>query len=222
MLYIAIFFVILLILFLLHGLKIKAAIKYVRNEQDEWVKFAFYTKQGIIRYEYEVPLVDADKGKIKFRLVKGQSKEMREGVEKHQKLTPLDVFDKYRSFESYLKDHAKLLEDIRKYLNRKRIQIQLKISLKQGTGDAAQTGMICGLLWSATGILVAAISRYLELLSKEISIVPCFDKSIFEVEASCIFHVRLVHIIVVLRKIYFMKFLIKKKAKKMIGGEVSG
>lgn len=221
MLYIAIFFI-LLILFLLYGLKIKAAIKYVRNKQDEWVKFVFYTKQGVIRYEYEVPLVDAEKGKIKFKLVKGQSKEMREGVEKQKKLTPFDIFEKYRSLKAYLKDHAKLFEDIRKYLNRKKIKIQLNIIVKQGTGDAAQTGLICGLIWSAAGIIVAALSRYLELLSKEVAIVPYFNESIFEVEASCIFHVRLVHIIVVLRKIYLMKFLIKMKAKKVIGGEVSG
>jgi hypothetical protein len=222
MLYIAIFFVLLLILFLLYGLKIKAVIKYIRNEQDEWVKIVFCTKQGTIRYEYKVPLVNAEKVRIKFKLVKGQSDEMRGGSEKHEKLMPMDILEKYNSVRAYLKDHAKLFENIRKYLNKKRIHVELKISLKQGTGDAAQTGLICGLLWSAAGILVSTIARHLRVLSKEIKIRPCFDKSIFEVEASFIFHVRLVHIIVVLRKIYFMKFLIKMKARKMIGGEVSG
>lgn len=222
---IAIFFVLLLILFLLYGLRIKAAVRYIRNEQDEWVKFVFYTKQETIRYEYEIPLVDADKGKIRFKLVKCQSKEMREGHEKLEKLKPMEIFDKYKSVRAYFKDHATLFEYIRQYLNKKRIHVELKICLKQGTGDAAQTGLICGLLWSAAGILVTTISRYLRVFSKEIRIVPCFDKSIFEVQASCIFHVRLVHIIVVLKKIYFMKYSIKRKArksKKMIGGEVSG
>jgi hypothetical protein len=75
---------------------------------------------------------------------------------------------------------------------------------------------------AAAGILTTYLSRFLKAFKKEIIITPCFNKSIFEVDATCIFHVKLVHIIVVLIKIYYTKYLIKMKSKKTIGGEVSG
>ena len=152
---------------------------------------------------------------------------MRKGTSEGGRLMPVDIIKKYIAVRVYLKDHADLIKDIRKYLNKKNIHVSLNIKLSQGTGDAAQTGLICGLLWSAAGILVAWISRHLKVFRNDVKIKPCFDKSIFEVEASCIFHVRLVHIIVVLKKIYLMKYLAKAKAKKeaknkkTTGGEVS-
>lgn len=222
MLYIVILFILLLLAIILYGIEIKAAIDYIRNEQNEWVKFVFYTRKCLFRYEYKVPLVKKEGDRVKFKLVKGQSKEMHGGSEINEKLLPIDIVKKYLSVRMYLKDHGSLLEDIRKYLNRKKIHVELNIRLKEGTGDAAQTGLVCGLLWIASGILSTYMSRYLKVFHKNIEIIPCFNKSLFEVDAACIFHVKLVHIIVVLKKIYTMKFLIRMKAKKTIGGEVSG
>jgi len=225
MLYWAIFFAVIVLFTLLLTLKIKAAVNYIRNEQDEWVKFSFYLIKGMLHFEYKVPLVKKENDEVKYKLVKGQKREMEGGSEKNTKLMPIDIIKKFTSVINYIKDHGSLLKDIRSYINKKNIHAEIRIKIKQGTGDAAQTGIICGLLWSAAGILTTYVSRHLKVMSKKIDIIPCFNKKIFEVDASCIFHVRLVHIIVVLKKIYYMKFLIRiktKKAKKTIGGEISG
>ena len=224
MLYIAVFFILLMLWLIIFVVEIKAAIDYIRNEGDEWIKFAFYTRNGLLRYEYKVPLEKKEGDRVKFKLVKGQAKEMHGGSGKNKKLMPFDIFKKYLSTRTYIKDHKSLFLDIIRYLNKKDIHAELNIRLKQGTGDAGLTGIACGLIWSAAGILTSYLSRYLKVSSKKIKITPYFNKSIFEVDASCIFHVRLVNIIVVLKKIYFMKFMIKAKAKakKMIGGEICG
>ena len=222
MLYLVIFFILLVIYTALFWIDIKAALDYIRNEQDEWIVLYFYTRDGFFRYKYEIPLLKTEDDKVKFKLVKGQSREIRVGTEKKKKLMPLDIYRKFINARIYLKDHASLFEDIRRYINKRDIHVEMNIKLKQGTGDAAQTGLLCGLLWTAAGILTTFLSRHLKTLKKEISITPCFDKSIFEVDAYCIFHVKLVHIIVVLIKIYSSKYLLKMKAKKTIGGEVSG
>ncbi|MGE5612975.1 MAG: DUF2953 domain-containing protein [Bacillota bacterium] len=201
------------------SVRIKAAIIYTRNEREEWLKFVFYTGKGHWRHEYRVPLAKKEGDKIRFKLVKGQGREMRGGTEENERLMPLDIIKKFNSVRMYLKDHGDLLEDIKNYLNKNNINAEFKIKLRQGTGDAALTGLTCGLLWAAAGILTAHISRHIKLFKNRASIVPCYDKSMFEVDASCIFHVRLVHIIVVLKKIYYAKFFIKSK---MTGGEVSG
>lgn len=222
MLYIAVFFVLLLLFIILFVIKINAAVEYKRDKKEEWIRIAFYTKKNLLRYEYNVPLQKKEDDKIKFKLVKGQSREMRSGTGEKDRLMLIDIIKKYISVRVYLKDHGDLFKEIRNYLNKKDIHVDLNIELIQGTGDAAQTGLICGLLWSAAGIVVTWLSIYLKAIKKGIKISPCFDKSIFEVEASCIFHVRLVHIIVVLKKIYLMKYSMKLKAKKTTGGEVSG
>jgi len=222
MLYLPIILLLPLLYLIFFVVDIKAALEYVRCKQYEWLQFSFYTRNGTIRYEYEIPLVKSGKDKNKFKLVKGQSREMRSGSGDAERLMPMDIYKKYISFRTYLKDHEKLLKSIRKYLNKKDIHVELGIKIRQGTGDAAQTGIICGLLWTAAGIVMAHITRYLKSLRKEIKIIPVFDKAVFEVDAHCIFHVKLVHIIVVLIKIYFGKYLIKLKTKKMIGGEISG
>ena len=222
MLYLVIFLLLFLFYIVMFWIEIKAAIEYIRDEQDEWLEFSFYTRNGIIRYRKEIPLVKTNKDKVKFKLVKGQSRKMRTGTAEKEKLMPLDIYRKYISVRTYLKDHEKLIRNIREYINKKDIHVELKIKLKQGMGDAAQTGLICGLLWAAAGIVISHLSRYLKAFKKVINITPCFEKAVFDVDASCIFHAKLVHIIVVLIKIYSSKYLIKLKSKKMIGGEISG
>jgi hypothetical protein len=199
--------------------RIKAAFIYTRNEREEWLKIVFYTGKGHLHYEYRVPLAKKEGDKIKFKLVKGQSREMRGGTEKSKKLMSLDIVRKINSLRMYLKDHGDLLEDIKNYLNKNNINAEFKINLRQGTGDAALTGLTCGLLWAAAGIITTHISRHIRVTKNKASIMPCYDKSVLEVDASCIFNVRLVHIIVVLKKIYYTKFIMKFK---MTGGEVSG
>jgi len=222
MLYFAVFFILFIVYMALFRIKIKAALEYTRNDRGEWVVISFYTGNGLVRYEYEIPLVKKDGGKIRFKLVKGQSREMREGTKKEEKLFPFGIIGKYNSVKIYLQDHSSLFEDVRRYLNKQDIHVELNIKLRQGTGDAAQTGVLCGLLWAAAGILASHITRYLKFIKRNIHITPCFDKRIFEVEANCIFHVKLVHIIVVLIKIYYTKYLITQKSKRRIGGELSG
>ncbi len=222
MLYLFVFFVILVLYTVLFWIDLKAALEYIRNEHGEWIVLSFYTYDGFFRYSYDIPLLKTENNRVRFKLVKGQSREARTGSGKKEKLMPMDIYRKIVSVRTYLKDHRDLFEDIRKYLNKKDIQVELRINLMHGTGDAAQTGIIYGLWWTAAGFLTAWLSKYLKAFDRKISITPCFNKRILEVDASCIFHVRLVHIIVVLIKIFYKKYLIKMKTKKVIGGEVSG
>jgi len=222
MLYLTVFFILLVIYTVLFWIDIKVALDYVRNERDEWVKFSFFTVDRFFRYEYEIPLQKDTNKKVKFKLVKGQRRKTRSDSEKNKKLKPLEIFEKIKNIRSYFNDHASLFEEIKTYLNKKNIHAELRIRLMQGTGDAALTGLLCGLLWAAEGILVSYFSGYLKNFKKEILIIPCFNKKIFDVDAYCIFHVKLVHIIVVLIKIYKVKQQINHKLKKAIGGEVSG
>lgn len=222
MLYFAVFFILFILYMALFRIKIKAAFEYTRNDRGEGAVISFYTGGGLVRYESAIPLAEKSVEKRRFKLVKGQRGEMCEGAKTEEEPFLFDLLKKYNSVRSYLQDHGSLLKDIRKYLSKKDIHVELNIKLRQGTGDAAQTGILCGLLWAAAGILASHVTRYLKFFKSNIRITPCFDRGIFEVEASCIFHVKLVHIIVVLIKIYYTRYFIAQKSKKRIGGELSG
>jgi len=222
MLYLTIFLFVTVIYIVLFWVEIKAALDYIRNDQGEWMVISFYTLDGFLRYKYEIPLLKSDGDKVKFKLVKGQSREMCMDMKQKGRLMPLDIFKKYMSVKTYLEDHSSMFTGIRKYLNKKDVHVELNIKVQQGAGDAALTGLLCGLFWTFAGILTSHITRYLKSFKNEIQITPCFNKRIFEVDATCIFHVKLVHIIVVLIKIYLTKYLITHKSKKKIGGELSG
>lgn len=220
--YAAVFFILYLIFAALLIIKVKFAVDYLRNDRIEWIKLVFYIRNGFFRYEYEIPLLKKEREKIRFKLARGQRREIIDCRQINEKMTIIDVFTKIIDAKKYYENYGGLIDDIRTFLNKRKIGVELNVELKHGTGEAAQTGIIHGLLEYASAVLTAYISRYLTVKRKKIIIVPCYNKSIFEVDATCIFYVRLVHIIVVLKKIYYTKYLVEAKAKKTTGGEVSG
>jgi len=117
-------------------------------------------------------------------------------------------------FFDYFKDNLTIFKRIADYLNRKKSKVELKIQIVQGTGDAAATGVLCGMLYALSGLALAYLGRYLKIHSQEVEIAPDFEKSVFEADINCIFHAKLAHIIVVLIKIYYMRWLINKEANK--------
>jgi hypothetical protein len=125
-------------------------------------------------------------------------------------------------FFDYIKDNLTIFKRIADYLKRKKSKVELEIKILLGTGDAALTGILCGLLWAVAANILSYLAQYLKVTSEEITIAPDFEKSVFEADINCIFQTKLAHIIVVLIKIYYTRWLIKMEAKKSIGGEVSG
>ncbi|MBE7032319.1 MAG: DUF2953 domain-containing protein [Ruminococcaceae bacterium] len=69
------------------------------------------------------------------------------------------------------------------------------VRLRYGTGDAANTGILYGAIWSLTGNVYAYLCRHFYVEFPTVELEPQFDKTAFEIEAQGIITTRLVHII---------------------------
>ena len=222
MLYLVIFFVFTILAASLFLIKIKAAFEYVRNDEDDHIVLSFYTLKGIFKYKYEIPLVEMGQKAIKFKLVKEMGAGDRFAGERKERLKPTDIIDKVTSVRKYYIENKSLICDIKDYLHDRLLLADFNLNIREGTGNACYTGILCGAMWSFAGILTSYLSKSFKVMRKCVSIWPCFNSTLFTVDFLCIFHVRLVHIIGVLMKIYSKKHKIKTKLKKEIGGGLSG
>jgi hypothetical protein len=89
-----------------------------------------------------------------------------------------------------------------------------KVSVKQfewhtmiGVGDAAQTGIIAGAIWTLKGSIVGLLSHYLKLKQiPNLSVTPQFQLALIQTRLSCIFQFRIGHAILAgLKLIKFWK-----------------
>lgn len=223
MLYLVIFFIIALLVASVFLIRIKAAFEYVRNNEDDNIVLSFYTLNGIFRYKYEIPLIDMGSKSVKFKLVKeaGMKKAPMEDKRK-ERLKLIEIIDKLATVKKAYDENRQLVCDIRDYIRGRLLLVEFNLNIEEGTGNAYHTAIINGILWSLAGIFTSYLSNNIKVIKKCVSILPCFKSAIFTVDFLCIFHVRLVHIIVVLMKIYRKKHRIRIKAEKEIGGGLSG
>jgi hypothetical protein len=222
MLYLVVFFVFAALVASLFLIRIKAAIEYVRNDEDDNIVISFYTLKGIFKYKYEIPLVDMGRKSVKFKLVKEMGARDRPVAEKKERLKPAELLDKITSIKKYFTENRTLICDIRDYVHDRVLLVEFSLDIREGTGNACHTGILCGVLWSFAGILTSYLSDWIKVIKKCVSISPCFNSKVLTVDFLCIFHVRLVHIIVVLMKIYSRRKKVIEKHEKKIGGGLSG
>jgi hypothetical protein len=222
MLYSVIFFILAVFTAVLFLVNIKVVLEYKRNDEDDNITIFLYTLKGMFKYKYEVPLVDFGQTGIKFRLVKEKGKKDKKISEKKGRLKIAEILDKYILVKVNYEANKDLICDIKKYLKTRLFLNKFRLNICEGTGNACYTGIICGILWSLTGMLTSGMSNLFKTYEKCVSIRPDFNLKVFNVDLCCIFHIKLVHIIVVLIKIFSNRFKEKYKIKKEIGGDLSG
>lgn len=118
-----------------------------------------------------------------------------------------NIREKYREYKEIIKIFLKTM--------RYRIKINmLKINLDYGTGSAATTGILYGVIWGMVTGAYNTLSMFFDLEFPDVLISPDFHNSKFDFSFNGILRVRLVHIIKVLYKIYIRDKKIKQKGAK--------
>lgn len=113
-----------------------------------------------------------------------------------------------------IKEVYNIIDKIRMYLGKKIILKRLKIHIDFGLCDAFYTGLLTGIMWSGTGMLVSYVLnsfRTSRNLKPDVTIKPYFTENRIIAELYCIFTIKIVHIIVVGLK--FLHYYLKKKNK---------
>ncbi len=109
----------------------------------------------------------------------------------------------YRQIISLLKDWERLISKALPYCRRvlrlSRLDIE-SFEMEVGTGDAAETGILTGLIWSTIGMFQHHFYRHRGALAgrRNYTIIPHFNRKVLKVKVGGILRVRPGHIITVM------------------------
>lgn len=121
----------------------------------------------------------------------------------------------FKLLDFVLSNKNEILSDVKEVLGvvRRKIHTEhFEIYLRFGTGDAAKTGILCGEIWSVTGVLFPVLENSLKFVkTPEITVEPQFDKPCFEFSYKGIYSLRIYRIIPLVLKLL-------SKYKKYKGG----
>lgn len=90
---------------------------------------------------------------------------------------------------------------------------EFKLYVREGTGDACQTALLYGLLWNLAGFIPGRLFNNFKVGSKDIMIETDFKEKVWKVNFDCIFSLKIVNIISIVRE------LIKIYLKNRKGGD---
>ena len=122
----------------------------------------------------------------------------------------LDLYDKFAE------DFGALLD----YTSRKSVSFeQLTLHIRYSTGDAAATGILCGMINSVVYSLLGIIHQRAQLENPDIIIQPEFDDAHFIAESECILRLKNVHIIVIAVKVLLLIRRIKRHLRSKNASE---
>lgn len=203
MLYLVLFFLLSLFIAILF-LSIEITIEYTRNEQIE--------NKNIVSVS-----VSLLRRLINFKLKKNHIIKMKKTIRK-KKYFESGISRAYHLFEVYRKNMDFMLE-YRNFINSKFKVKNYSLMIEFGTGDAAISGFLYGLIWAVTSTVEASIFGNMKVEDREVKIKANFDQKCLYLNFNCIFSVKIVHIIVGGLKVF--KWYSKKKYISK-GGDVVG
>ena len=97
-----------------------------------------------------------------------------------------------------------ILSYVRKHLSCKEIDFRIA----HGTGDAAQTGIVTGAVWTSGTMLLKLIDTLIGIRKIHMDVFPDFNRKRFEVSVKAIFVMRPIHFLFIYKRIYSaIKFL---------------
>ncbi len=78
---------------------------------------------------------------------------------------------------------------------------KFKLNVREGTGDACQTALLYGMLWNLTALIPGRLFNNFSVDEKEIKIEADFEEKVWKVDFDCIFSLKIVNIISIVREI---------------------
>lgn len=195
---IAVFGLIFFLLFIILITKLTITISLYHGNDNDQITIKFRAWFGLIKYKLEVPLIklDDDGPNIVFeeKTEKGKEGQGKQN-DKLKKETPEEILTSFKNFRELLSHIVGLHRIVRKFFNKVKV-FDIKWQTVFGTGDAALTGTMTGLLWGAKGGIISIVSQYMRLQSMpQLAVVPSFQKAVIQTDFSCIITFRVGHAI---------------------------
>ncbi len=181
---------------------ISIRIQIKKDQRDDRIALSFKTLFGLIKYELEVPIVNwiislhrepALEIDTKTKTNVGQNPES-----KKKRFFDLKEIDHYQDKISHFVEHY---YRVFIYISKKIVFKSFQWKTTLGTGDAALTGTIIGVVWAIKGILVSILQNHIRCEEVDILVNPNFQQQRFITNLDSIIHVKTGHIIIAALKL---------------------
>lgn len=187
--------VLLVIMALILIAKLNIVVEYNKDGHDDNFVLSFFIYGGLVKYKYEIPKMGVKGRGLLYKKIVKKNKTKKDDKKKYMGFS--ELIEKIEEFKQFRVKYNEILSDVQKYLKCK-IRIQkLNLSVFAGTGNAMYTGILSGLLWTGTGILISFLRGLADIKENKIEIKPDFVGKKLKIDLYCIFKVRIVHIIVI-------------------------
>ena len=184
--FIILLIIIALISFLLYLMPIKIKFKSSRVEDDDIIIIRVKTLYGIVNVKFEVPFLDIigvnNRLGIKYK-AKVQSNKTNKLWKRFSKIFTAHDF---KNIKRYFHHDPVFLHKMLDYWSEKLAIYNFSFIIKYGTNDAAFTALLYGTLWTILGPILAFLYNNLRFTTKDIIIIPYFDRETINIEFSCI------------------------------------
>lgn len=172
--------------------KIKLHVYYSRVRDNDRFYLGFTVLYGVFRYRFEVPVI-AFKGLADGVAI--HSERINDGnanllADAKSKITSEKVI---RFFES-ARDVLRYTFEMRSWVRESAAHvhcIEFKWDTRVGVGDAAETAITTGMIWSLKSSLLGFLFRFIKLDTKpQIQVTPQYNQKHFSMELSCVCKIR--------------------------------
>jgi energy-coupling factor transporter transmembrane protein EcfT len=192
-LYVLIFIILLLIILAFSKLKVKINIMHTGDDDHFKVTMQLWR---FIRYTIDVPLIQVDEEDatvvMKQKKYAGKDSETASN-DQEKRLTPKKMIKNMKKMQKLVNRVIGFHEIVKKFVRHITIH-QLNWKSSFGTGDAAHTGVLTGVIWSLKGSIVGLLSHYMQLRTKpQLEVVPQFQKLHSETHLLCMISFRIGH-----------------------------
>lgn len=185
-------------------LRVRFDVEYHRREQDDNLIVKMSLLRGLIHYKSEVPTIDLEQrfftpvlkmaseiDKVAFDPV--EEKELKVGIPITLRLVrrlPAMLKEGWRRFDRY----NSVLHYLFRFVRCRRFYWRTEI----GLNDAAYTGIMVGILWGVKSFLYKNFRSKIGFMSERpaIEVVPDYFNNKLALDLSCIFDIRIGHIII--------------------------
>lgn len=191
----ALLFIILIMVIVLTKLNI--AVEYNKSGKNDHLIVSIFAYGGLIKYKYEIPGAGLKKKGIFFRSIKEKGKKEKDSKKSKEYIKYTGIIEKIEKVRNTYDEYEELARKVLKYLKCRVSMNKLDFHVLIGTGNASQTAILTGLVWTVTGIMFTAIYNFVNIKEKHIDIKSDFVGKKFKIDLYCIFKVKVAHIIVV-------------------------
>lgn len=213
--WLALFIAIIMICCVLFFSKIYIDVTYKRNSMNDYISVNVYTVKKLVAYKMEVPVIKVDDSKglswieSTIKTVQSQDTTHRNREERFMKKTT-KLYGKHpKKLKHAIKEfhyHAQMYCRVIDKVLQSAICERFYWKTVYGSEDAANTGIVTGLLWTGKAFVINRLKKHIVCVEKPIIVVnPIFGRSQFDVDFQCIFSIRLGNVIKTIKSIYNIK-----------------